>query len=132
MNPEKTGFNILVVDDEEDLSWVLHLFLTTQGHRASISKNAYEAEALARSQSFHLALVDAKLPDLDGIELVKRIRVSQPNLTCFLVSGFYGDGDAKTKAWLDCGIIAGFISKPFHFDQILKAINSLPQVPSAC
>jgi len=123
MKPDCAKLKILIVDDEEDLSWILHLFLATQGHKAFIAKNAHEAETLIGQVEFNLALVDAKLPDLDGIELISRIQKMQPEMLCFLVSGFYCEGDATTKLWLESGRISGFISKPFQFDRIMDTIR---------
>jgi len=72
---------------------------------------------------FRLAFLDAKLPDMEGLDLARRIRKLDPAVPIVMISGyFYRDDDAIQKAVAE-GLISSFIGKPFDHDEILKAIE---------
>ena len=113
----------LIVDDEPDMCWALEHLLDKNGFHSKKALNAEEALLLVEEYSFQLAFLDAKLPDMEGLELARRIREIDPGLPILMVSGyFYGDDEAVQKGLAD-GLIHGFVSKPFFHDEILKAIH---------
>jgi DNA-binding response OmpR family regulator len=82
-----------------------------------------EALILMKTDRFRLAFLDAKLPDMEGLELARRIRKRDPAVPIVMISGyFYRDDDAVRKA-VAVGLISSFIGKPFGHDEILKAIE---------
>ena len=73
---------------------------------------------MAARERFHLAFVDAKLPDAEGLDLARRIREANPGIRIVLVSGyFYGD-DPEVLQAAAAGVINGFVSKPFLHDEV--------------
>ena len=73
---------------------------------------------------FRLAFLDAKLPDMEGLDLAKEIRKIDPAIYIVMVSGyFYRDDDAVREA-IAKGLIKDFIGKPFDHDEILKVIKN--------
>ena len=117
--------HVLVVDDEDDMCWALRHIIETHGHRCSVAKTAHEAiEALGQKQ-FDLAFVDVRLPDMDGFELVRRIRSETDHLPCVLVSGFLYEDDDLVRDGLASHLIAGFIGKPFLLSQIHQTLESV-------
>jgi DNA-binding NtrC family response regulator len=79
---------------------------------------------LVESRRFDLAFVDAKLPDTDGIELARHIKMLDPAIRIVIISGFYYTDDPKVQKALEEGLICAFVAKPFFHDDILNAIKA--------
>ncbi|RJX35698.1 MAG: response regulator [Desulfarculus sp.] len=113
---------ILIVDDEPEMCWALEHILRKTGRRVIKALSGQEALRLAEAHNPALAFVDAKLPDMEGLELAGRLRELASGLRIVVVSGyFYKDDDAVQKA-LSEKIIADFISKPFKNEDILRSL----------
>jgi len=115
----------LIVDDEPDICWSMERILTKAGFRALVAGSGDEALEFAKQAPFALAFVDAKLPDIEGIELVKQLQQIQPGLSVMLISGYFYEDDPQVQQWMKDGLIRGFISKPFSLDQVRKAARDL-------
>ena len=112
----------LIVDDEPDMCWALERILKKNGFQCLTACNAQEALALVRERPFPLIFLDAKLPDMEGLELAQAIRKSLPSLKIVVVSGyFYGDDPGIQEAFRK-GLISGFISKPFDNTEIVRTV----------
>ena len=108
----------LIVDDEPDMCWALGHILNGSGIVSVTATSGQEALRLAERQRFHLAFIDAKLPDAEGLELARRMREADPGIRIVLVSGyFYGD-DPEVLQASAARIISGFLSKPFLHDEV--------------
>lgn len=113
---------VLVVDDDPDICWVLeHLVegLKAQCIRALDCQGALQAARLNRPA---LVLLDAKLPDMDGLELARQIRSADPGVPIMLISGYFYKDDPAVQSALDRELICGFVEKPFSHAVILRAI----------
>jgi DNA-binding NtrC family response regulator len=111
----------LIVDDEPDMCWALEHILEKNGLASKKAFAGSEALALMEVNRFRAAFLDAKLPDMEGMELARQIRKRDPSVRIMMISGyFYRDDDAVQKAVAE-GLINGFIGKPFDHDEILKA-----------
>jgi DNA-binding NtrC family response regulator len=117
---EKT---ILLIDDEPDMVWVLESILHKKGFLTKKVLNGQESLNLIKTNYFSLVFLDAKLPDIEGIELAKLIHNIDPGLPIVMISGyFYLHDEAVQKALAD-GMICGFIGKPFINVEVTKAIK---------
>lgn len=123
--PISPHLRVLIIDDEADMCWALQRIIESDGHSCTVAKNAYEALQAVARESFHLAFVDVKLPDMDGLELGQQLHCQSPTLRCIVVSGFYYADDDPVQTAVQSGAIAGFISKPFRLEQIQQAIRSV-------
>jgi DNA-binding response OmpR family regulator len=113
----------LIVDDEPDMCWALEHILKKNEFLSKRALTGQEALILMKTDRFRLAFLDAKLPDMEGLELARRIRKRDPAVPIVMISGyFYRDDDAVRKAVAE-GLISSFIGKPFGHDEILKAIE---------
>ncbi len=120
----------LVVDDEPDMCWALEHILNANGFPTRKALSGHEALRLMAQERFPTVFLDAKLPDIEGIDLARRIREVDPDVRIIIISGyFYGD-DVKIQNILSEGLISGFISKPFLHHEVLKIINSNPKAKS--
>ena len=68
------GELILIVDDEPDMCWALEHLLNKRGYVTRTALSAQEALKLMEEHRFACAFLDAKLPDMDGLELARCIR----------------------------------------------------------
>ncbi len=123
MSPGKT--TSLIVDDEPDMCWVLHHVLTKKGFDALVALTAREALDLMVSSGFPLVFLDAKLPDMEGLDLAKQIRLLHPGTCIVMISGYFYKDDASVQKALESGLISGFMSKPFQNDEVLGIMETL-------
>ena len=117
------GKAFLIVDDEPDMCWALEHLLKRSGFPSKRALTGHKALTLMQTDRFRLVFLDAKLPDMEGLELARRIRKGDPAIPIVMISGyFYRDDDDIQNAVAE-GLINGFIGKPFDHDEILKAIE---------
>jgi len=115
---------ILIVDDDTDMCWALEHLLSRQGFITLKALSAQEALDLMSRHRFSWALLDAKLPDMDGLELARRIRTAAPDTRIVMVSGYFYRDDVAVQEAISQGLIIDFISKPFLQNEILEALKS--------
>ncbi|MFY9259541.1 MAG: response regulator [Gallionella sp.] len=124
----KNGLTVLVVDDEPDVCWALDMLLSQNDFKVVTVVSG--AQALwwlnEKDRDCRLILVDAKLGDIDGVELAKRIRTdTQCTSPVILVSGYFYKDDSVVQYSLNTGLIAAFVTKPFRHEEILGAIQTV-------
>ena len=108
----------LVVDDEFDLAWALQQTLILDGWRVLVAHTGLEAINRATIEPIYIAFVDAKLPDMDGLDVARQIAALQPGTVLVLVSGYYYAEDQTVKETLREGLFAHFISRPYDRTEI--------------
>jgi CheY-like chemotaxis protein len=117
-----SGQLILIVDDEPDMCWALEHLLNKQGYVTRKALSAQEALKLMEAHRFACAFLDAKLPDMDGLELARRIRERAPDMRLLMVSGYFYRDDVSIQEAISQGLIVDFISKPFLQAEILRVL----------
>ena len=117
---------VLIVDDEPDVRWALSMILRRNGFAVSQAGSGGEAMHYLAKSACDLILLDAKLGDVDGVELARRIRseTSCP-APVILVSGYFYKDDSLIMQNLASGLIAAFVTKPFRHDDIMNAIRAV-------
>ncbi len=116
MTEAKTSpIRLLLVDDEEDLVTFLAHRLRKRGIEVTVATRGNEALRFAEEQKFDVAVVDLKMPDIDGITVMERLKVSQPFLELLMLTG-HGSHDS---AW-EAGRLQAFryLLKPYDFDEL--------------
>jgi CheY-like chemotaxis protein len=103
---------VLIVEDEEAVLHLATSMLEQLGYHVLAARNADEAMEIAKGygEQIHLLLTDVIMPDMDGKELLERIRSIKPDLRCLFMSGYTADVITR-KGILDEGV--QFIPKPF-------------------
>jgi DNA-binding NtrC family response regulator len=114
---------ILVVDDEPEMCWILENIIRRTGLACMTALSAGEAIVLTKSNQFSMVFLDAKLPDIDGLELARKLRKTNDRLPIAIVSGYFYQDDPTIKAVLQEGLIAAFVGKPFDHDEIVNVIT---------
>ncbi len=118
----KPESRFLIVDDEPDMCWAFEQILKRQGIGCERAQSAGEALRLLEKGSFRMAFVDAKLPEMDGLELARRMRELAPEIRILMVSGYFYKNDPAIQQAITGGDICGFIGKPFVHEEILKFV----------
>ena len=110
---------LLLVEDDESIRTFLSTSLKAEGYELHLAHNAREGEQLARSRRIDAFLVDLGLPDLDGIELIQRIRewTQRPVIVLSARSQ-----EREKVAALDAGA-DDFVTKPFGMAELLARLR---------
>jgi CheY-like chemotaxis protein len=85
--PAKSA-SILIVDDNQLGTVAQRSVLEELGHRVYVAKSGEQALELYRSQGFDIVITDYNMPKMDGVELIRKLRKSDPNARIILISGF--------------------------------------------
>ena len=115
---------VLVVDDDPDICWVLERLVEGLNARCIRALDCQGALQAARLNRPALVLLDAKLPDMDGLELARQMRRADPGVPIMLISGYFYKDDPAVQSALDQKLICGFVEKPFSHAVILRAIEA--------
>jgi DNA-binding NtrC family response regulator len=111
--------SILVVDDEQLIRWSLTSRLTEEGYR--VSEAATGAEALKRvREGVDLVLLDYRLPDMDGLAVLKEIKENQPDTLVIMLTA-YSNVDTAVEAMRQGAY--HYANKPFNIDEISLLIE---------
>ena len=110
---------VLVVDDEERIRSSLRGILTDEGFRVLDTGRAPEVMALIEREHPAMVLLDVWMPDIDGIELLRRIKTERPAVPVIMISGHANIQSAVAATRLGA---ADFIQKPFSVTGLLAAI----------
>ncbi len=117
----RNPIRVLVVDDESSLRTALFRILDRQGFQVITANCKREAEALADTdQALDLALVDLRLPDGDGIELMQKLRATHPSIQVIILTG-HGSIELGVRA-IQNGAFH-FVTKPFNMEELTSVVS---------
>lgn len=119
-----TALHALIIDDEPDICELLQLTLARMQVTSDTATTIKEAKALLVSRDYQLCLTDMKLPDGNGIDLVRWINQQQLNLPVAVITA-HGNTDAAVEA-MKAGAF-DFISKPVELSTLRKLVASALQ-----
>jgi len=117
---EKPQSRILVIDDEESVRKSLTFVLEDEGYLVEVAENGQEAIRKSKANLYNLALVDIRLPDMDGISLLSQMRETVPKMVKIVVTG-YPSLDTSMGA-VNNGA-NGYIIKPYSVEHLLHTIR---------
>lgn len=112
---------IVIVDDEPDLLDLLKLILTEKtNHQILTTTDPHQAIEWCKSYQADLLISDLRMPEMEGIELLKTIKQQDPNLPLILITA-YGTIESAVEAMRHKAF--DYITKPFKKEQILMAVD---------
>jgi DNA-binding response OmpR family regulator len=114
------NLRVLVVEDDATLGGGLWQTLNAQGYQVSWARTGAEALELARDPH-DLVLLDLSLPDLDGVEVCRRLRAGQPRLTIVMLTARRDEIDVIVG--LDAGA-DDYLTKPFRLGELLARVRA--------
>jgi DNA-binding response OmpR family regulator len=108
---------ILLVDDEYDIALAFTLGLQSNGFAVDMFTNSIEALSNLKVNFYNLALLDIKMPEMDGLELAQKIKDKDENIKiCFLTA--FDLNYQRVKEYSGC-----IIKKPISIDDLIKKIK---------
>jgi two-component system, response regulator, stage 0 sporulation protein F len=116
---------ILIVDDQFGIRILLNEVFQKEGYQTFQAANGVQALEIVKKHDPDLVLLDMKIPGMDGIEILKRMKVIDPEIRVIIMTA-YGELDMIQEA-KDLGAITHF-AKPFDIDDIRAAVRKhIPQ-----
>ena len=112
--------NILVVDDDAEVRKVLSSILSEEGYFVEPVENGRQAIRASEKTRFDLALIDIKLPDMEGTELLHRLKEKQPHMVKIIITGFPTLENAMETVNEGAN---GYVLKPFDIPKLLEIIR---------
>ncbi len=113
---------ILIVDDDESTRRSLTRIFGRQGYETDAAATGEEALAKAEDEAFDLAILDIKLPDADGTELIAPLLKAQPEMAVIVVTG-HASLETAVQAMHEGA--AGYITKPMNIDEVMVTIREV-------
>ncbi len=122
--------DILIVDDEAHVGQVLRAHLTglKKGYRVELARSGEEALRHIAGQTFDLVISDLLMPGLDGLELLRRVRVVSPTTRLMLITAYGTPQVAERARLLDS---CRYLTKPLVLDELTAAIAQMLQQPTS-
>jgi len=114
--------NILLVDDEPDLRVSLGQVLRDEGHDVEVASDGEAAMARLSTRSFDLVVSDVRLPKVDGLTLLRRVRREFPMTEVLLMTAYGSIGDA-VSAMKDSAV--DYLTKPFDIDELVAVVEHI-------
>ncbi|GAA0320192.1 sporulation initiation phosphotransferase Spo0F [Bacillus carboniphilus] len=111
---------ILIVDDQFGIRILLNEVFNKEGYQTFQAANGVQALEIVKSHSPDLVLLDMKIPGMDGIEILKRMKVIDEDIRVIIMTA-YGELDLIQEA-KDLGALTHF-AKPFDIDDIRTAVR---------
>ena len=113
---------ILIVDDDPAITTLLKLSFELEGHVVMTASNGAEALELARHVHPAAMVVDVMMPEMDGLELIRRLRANPLTIdipiVCLSAKALASDVDAGIEAGAD-----DYVTKPCDFEELVERVQ---------
>jgi two-component system NtrC family response regulator len=121
---DRDRYNILVIDDEEPIRRLLQNELTNERRKVHVAESGRAGIRMVRDFWFDVVLLDLRLPDVNDLELLIKIRESVPDCEVVMITG-HGDIDSAVEA-MKLGAY-DFVRKPFNLDRLELIVEKAHQ-----
>jgi len=122
MDQKDKKARILIVDDDESSRRSLSLILGKNGYEAETAGTGREALEKAQQRFFNLALLDIRLPDVEGTRLIEPLKEMHPGLAVIMITG-YASIETAVQTLTDGA--SAYITKPLNMDEVLATVEGL-------
>ncbi|MGQ9532198.1 MAG: response regulator [Desulfotomaculales bacterium] len=115
---------ILVVDDQPRVRHLLEAFLRERDHEVSTAGNGLEALEVVEAVRPHLVFMDVRMPRLDGLQTLDRIKSLWPDVEVVMMTAYGGEGaftSARQRGAFRC------LTKPFDLSQIAAIVRAVEE-----
>jgi DNA-binding NtrC family response regulator len=111
---------ILIIDDQESIRKSLKLALERVGYLADTAETGREAIRKSKAVFYNLALVDVRLPDMTGVELLTKMRKTVPEMVRIIITGYPSLENAIEAIHKGSN---GYVVKPFAIEALLREVK---------
>jgi signal transduction histidine kinase len=123
--PTHPPARVLIVDDERSIRHWLRVALQTEGYETDTAENAAQAQALLPLHRWDVVVADIGLPDLSGLELLKKIHAAVPDVQVIMITGA---PDVKTAAEAVRAGAQDYLVKPVSLEAIRRSVAHAVQI----
>jgi DNA-binding response OmpR family regulator len=128
----EAGPLVLVADDDPDILQLVSLHLRKAGYAVVTATDGRQALDTVRERRPDLAIVDVRMPEIDGLELIRQIRADQRTSRMLLIALSARVREANIAEGFEAGADE-YMEKPFSGKQLLALVEAkLPTTPAAC
>lgn len=117
--------SILLIDDEPLMRMTIQDALESEGYQVNVTETGQKGLALFRKNLFDIVITDLKLPDLDGLQVLKEVKMTNPETQVILITA-YGSIDSAVTAMKEGA--SDYLTKPFSIDELLLIIRRLLRI----
>lgn len=117
---DKPDIRVLLIDDEQTLLEYLSKRLLREGFTVKATFSGEEAIEAASNENYDIAVVDLKMPGIDGVETQKRLKKIQPFLQCIVLTG-HGSIESALKSGQQDAF--KYLLKPIDYEDLVEAIK---------
>jgi len=114
---------VLIVDDTDIVRRALEVAVSRMGHAAVSTCDAVEALAMAQEHPPDLALLDFRMPGMDGATLFHELKESLGDRCPRILWVSATPADEVAEKTAATGAAAGFVKKPFHLDDLIRSVD---------
>jgi two-component system response regulator HydG len=111
---------VLIIDDDKDICLVLSRFLSKNNYDVDVANNGEEGLKQLRTKEYSLVLCDYRLPDMTGVDALRKIKLLRPQTAVIIITGY---SDVKTAVETFRYGASDFVTKPLYPDELLVTIQ---------
>ncbi len=115
-----TGVKVLIVDDEAVIRRGLCRVMEGRGYQSESAESGFAAIEMLQKAPFNIVITDLKMPGMDGIEVLRAIKILQPDVPVIMITG-YSTVDTAVEAMKNGAF--DYISKPFTPEQVIAMVE---------
>jgi len=112
--------SILVIDDDKSIRETLKAVLEEKGYIVDTAENGESAIEKSKTKFYNLALIDIRLPDIDGVKLMTAMKETVPKMVKIIITGYPSLQNAIEAVNRGAD---GYVVKPFNMDSVLNTIK---------
>ncbi|MDI6710257.1 MAG: sigma-54 dependent transcriptional regulator [Thermoanaerobacterales bacterium] len=116
---------ILIIDDEEEMCWALSRAMRQEGYLVTTATKGRRGLEILAEEGASLVLLDLKMPDIDGLEVLRKIMETDPDLPVIMITG-HGTLEVAIEALANGAI--GYVAKPFDLHQLKITVQRALQL----
>ncbi len=116
--------HILVVEDEASVANGLKMILNEEGFRVDLAADGHSAMETFRGEGFDLVVADLKLPDINGMDVLRSIKAEKPSTEAIIITGYPSVETVVESKKLG---VRDYLRKPFSENEFLTAVNEALQ-----
>jgi DNA-binding NtrC family response regulator len=116
---------ILIVDDDESIRNTMKAILEDEGYIVDLASTGNEAIEMTQKTAYNIALLDIRLPDMEGVELLKQIKNYVPRTRKIMVTGYPSMGNAISALNKNAD---AYLIKPVDVEKLLNVVKEQLQL----